>query len=73
MGNSPYLNPIENLWSVMKRKILETEPTTMNELKKTIEEVWSNKIDRDYVQNLYNLMPGRLQEVIKAKGGHINQ
>ena len=72
-GNSPDLNPIENLWSLMKRKIRETEPTTMNALKKTIEEVWFNKIYRDYVQNLYNSMPGRLQEVIKAKGGHINK
>ena len=55
----------------MKPKIRETEPTTTNELKKTMEKV--RFIDRDYVQNLYNSMPGRLQEVIKAKGGQINK
>lgn len=45
----------------------------MNELKKRIEDVWFNEIDRDYLQALYHSMPSRLKDVIKAKGGHINK
>jgi len=57
----------------MKRKIREKEPRSLNDLKKTIEEVWFTDISRDYLQALYDSMPGRLKDVIRAKGGHINK
>jgi len=57
----------------MKRKIREKEPRSLNDLKKTIEEVWFTDISRDYLQALYDSMPGRLKDVIRAKGRHINK
>jgi transposase len=39
-GNSPDLNPIENLWSVMKQKVSEKQPSSLKSLEQAIKEVW---------------------------------
>ena len=31
-GNSPYLNPIENTWNLMKSNALEKQPTSITDL-----------------------------------------
>ena len=31
-GNSPHLNPIENLWDIIKDKVQEKEPNSFNDL-----------------------------------------
>ena len=36
-ANSPDLNPIENLWDIVKRKLRDTRPNTLDELKAAIE------------------------------------
>ena len=36
-ANSPDLNPIENLWDIVKRKLRVTRPNTVDELKAAIE------------------------------------
>ena len=61
-GNSPDLNPIENLWSNMKNKMSEKQPLSGAELVK--------EISKDYCQNLIESMPRRIKAVIKNKGGH---
>jgi len=38
------LNPIENIWSILKNEVEKRQPQHMEELKKTIEEEWK-KID----------------------------
>ncbi len=35
-ANSPDLNPIENLWSIVKRKMRDTRPNNADELKATV-------------------------------------
>lgn len=68
-GNSPDLNPIENLWTVLKDKVSEKQPTNLKELEEAIKVVWVRELSDEYCQNLVESMPKRLEAVIKAKGG----
>lgn len=70
-GNSPDLNPIENLWGVIKKRICSQTTNTKQELISSIIRHWHR--DATLLQTLTNLiesMPRRLQAVIDAKGGH---
>ena len=69
-GNSPDLNPIENLWTLMKNKVSEKQPTSGAELVKVIKKVWVKEISKEYCQSLIDSMPRRIEAVIKNKGGH---
>ncbi len=41
-ANSPDLNPIENLWCIVKRKIRNKRPKNADELKATVKETWAS-------------------------------
>ena len=69
-GNSPYLNPIENLWKLMKAKVAEKYPSKLNELQQVIKEVWVQELSSEYCYKLVSSMPGRMQVVIASKSGH---
>ena len=69
-GNSPDLNPIENLWSKMKDLVAEEQPSSGKTLTETIKEVWVQKISREYCMSLIASMPRRLKAVVKVQGGH---
>ena len=66
---SPDLNPIENLWSILDQQVDKGDVTNKLKLFSALEDAW-NKIDDHYLQNLVESMPRRLQAVIQAKGGH---
>lgn len=66
---SPDLNPIEHLWSILKIKVREQIPTNLGELKQVIVDEW-NKIEPSVFLKLMESMPDRCQAVIQAKGGH---
>lgn len=70
-AQSPDLNPIEELWTHVKRKLSahEVAPKGILELWERVEEEW-NKIDAEVCQNLIESMPRRIAAVLKAKGGH---
>ena len=68
-GNSPDLNPIENLWTILKNKVSERQPTNAKMLEQAIKEVWVRDISPAYCRNLVESRPRRLEAVIKAKGG----
>ena len=68
-GNSPDLNPMENLWSVLRDRTLLRSPTTKDGLRTAIHAAWRS-IDSNYTATLFSSMPNRLRDVIKAKGGH---
>jgi len=63
------LNPIEHLWSEVKRRLnkFDSPPKGMLELWERIEKIW-NEITPETCQNLINSMTRRVCEVIKAKG-----
>ncbi len=41
-ANSPDLNPIENLWGIVKRKMRKKRPKNADELKATVKETWAS-------------------------------
>ncbi|KAI2656116.1 Transposable element Tc1 transposase [Labeo rohita] len=41
-ANSPDLNPIENLWDIVKRKMRNKRPNNAEELKATVKETWAS-------------------------------
>ncbi len=66
-ANSPDLNPIENLWVIVKRKMRDTRPNNAAELKATVKETWAS-IPPQQCHKLITSMPRRIEAVIKAKG-----
>lgn len=69
-GNSPDLNPIENLWCQLKDKVAEKQPSSGQELNQAIKTVWVKEIHPDYCKRLVASMPRRLEAVIQNRGGH---
>ncbi|KAL0199191.1 hypothetical protein M9458_007731, partial [Cirrhinus mrigala] len=66
-ANSPDLNPIENLWDIVKRKLRDARPNTLDELKAAIEASWAS-ITPQRCHRLIASMPRRIEAVISAKG-----
>ncbi len=66
-ANSPDLNPIENLWGIVKRKMRDTRPNNADELKATVKESWAS-IPPQQCHKLITSMPRWIEAVIKAKG-----
>ena len=64
---SPDLNPIENLWAILKRDIQKKQPKNACELDKFVREAWEG-INLQYLLNLVESMPTRIKMAIAAKG-----
>lgn len=69
-AQSPDLNPIENLWVYLKKKVAKRQPTNMTALKAAILEEWQNIPAHYDFKKLVSSMKKRLQCVADAKGGH---
>jgi len=69
-GSSPDLNPIENLWVIMKQKVARTNPTSEQALIEAIKRVWVTDITPEYCENLAASMPARIKAVLDNKGYH---
>ena len=67
-GQSPDLNPIENVWGLMKREISRKNATTIEEIKKICMRIW-RRLTPQYLSALYSSMPRRMELCIKANGG----
>ena len=67
-AQSPDVNPIENLWMVLKKAISKRcQPKTLSNLQAVIREEWE-KIPIEIVQTLIESMPRRVKQVIKGQG-----
>ncbi|KAK3562388.1 hypothetical protein QTP86_033525 [Hemibagrus guttatus] len=66
-ANSPDLNPIENPWGIVKRKMRNKRPKNADELKATVKETWAS-IPPQQCHKLITSMPRPIEEVPKAKG-----
>lgn len=66
-AQSPDLNPIENLWAYMKRKLRKKKFSSKKKLIKKIKKIWS-KIKISKLKKLVSSMPRRVRECFEAKG-----
>ena len=73
---SPDLNPIENIWAIMKTIITKDHPELQNapdndqtllSLIQAAKEAWGS-IEARVLKNLSNTMPNRVRAVIEADG-----
>ena len=64
---SPDINIIENMWSILKKNVHKRRPETVDELW-TIAQEEFHKIPQTYVAKLYESIPRRLEEVVKFSG-----
>ena len=66
-AQSPDLNPIENLWSILDKRLSHRTPQNEAELFAVIESGW-NALDQPLLQSLVESMPRRCQAVIDNRG-----
>lgn len=67
-GSSPDLNPIENMWTLIKQKVAEQAPTSEKDLIEVIKRVWVTEVSQQYCENLVTSMPRRIEAVLKSRG-----
>ncbi|KAG0973798.1 hypothetical protein G6F29_012625 [Rhizopus arrhizus] len=69
-AQSPDLNPIENMWSLLKRRLndYETAPKGMDELYGLVTKVWYDLMKPEECQKVIETMPKRIMQCIKNKG-----
>ena len=67
-GQSPDLNPIENVWSKLGHIVQRQHYANKHELFGALLTTW-NSLEGDYLHSLVDSMPNRMLAVIKAKGG----
>lgn len=66
---SPDLNPIENLWNDVARRVEKRQATTMELLQEVVAEEWA-ATSTQFIRTLAHSMPARCQAVINANGNH---
>jgi transposase len=70
-SSSPDLNPIENLWALVKRNVEKRKPKNLDDLQIFMVEEW-DKISDEVIGNLVGSMKLRCEEIIRVKGERIN-
>lgn len=66
---SPDLNPIENLWGLLKKKVWSHNFNSTTELKARIIAIWNHSFEKELLEKLAYSMSDRLRAVVKARGG----
>jgi transposase len=67
---SPDLNPIENMWQLLKIRLneFETPPKGVQELYERVTKVWYDVITKEECQKCIESMPKRIKMCLKNKG-----
>ena len=66
-AQSPDLNPIENLWNELDRRLKDRDCNSEDDLFDTLKDGWDS-IPADYMEKLIDSMPRRCAAVIAANG-----
>jgi len=67
---SPDVNPVENLWGVLKVKVAAHRPKTVKGLIRAIKKEWDD-LPQEFASNLMNSMKRRVDSLIDANGDYI--
>ena len=70
-SNSLDLNPIENLWGIVKNDVERRMPKNLGELESFMVEEW-NRIPESMLINLVELMKRRCELIIEKNGKRIS-
>ena len=70
-SNSPDINPIENIWSILKRRVEKRKTSNIHELDQFLHEEWK-KFEKTIINNLVHSMKSRCLAIIESKGERIN-
>ncbi|GFU81630.1 putative transposase like protein [Trichonephila clavipes] len=69
-GNSSDMNPIANVWELIKREVAKDVITHKTKLLERIIHVWNHHPQmQETVQSCIDSMPRRYEAIIAAKGG----
>ena len=69
-AQSPDLNPIENIWRMIKYSLAKRPVARLVvELDRQIQQEW-DAVTQETIQKLIESMPRRVAVVISARGGH---
>jgi len=66
--NSYDLNPIENIWGIIKNRIRRRNPQNLNELWAMAQEEWRD-LPQATINECVDSMPERILSVLRARGG----
>ncbi|CAF1559073.1 unnamed protein product [Adineta ricciae] len=66
-ANSPDLNIMENIWSIVDNRLLKLPINNIDDLKSALQHVWT-EISHNTIEKLFKSMPQRLRQVINFKG-----
>ena len=70
---SPDVNPIENLWAILKSKIREKSYRTKDEFMEEIHRLWNNDPQlSSHCLRLSDSMPNRVRQCIHSHGAAVN-
>ena len=69
---SPDLNPIENVWAVLKRSVYKNPAQTLQELEERLQEEWKQKSSVDFCLVHLQSIKRRAAEVVRVSGGPLN-
>ena len=68
-GNSPDLNPIENVWAIVKRRMAQKHITSKDQLIRELIQTWKHDPEvKEIVKNCTRSMPRRVREVLRLGG-----
>ena len=70
-SNSPDMNPIENVWNILKNRLGKLGSSNLTELEKHIKTEWSN-LPRNLIETLVSSMSNRIKQVIERKGNSVD-
>jgi transposase len=68
---SPDLNPIENIWRVLKQRLRNRKPHggwKLSDLKEAMINIWEKEISIDLINKYIDTMPERIRMVRLRKG-----
>ena len=64
---SPDLNPIENLWAIMKKKARGRKFVTINNFKNELNQIWSD-IENSIIETLWGSIFDRIESWLELEG-----